>query len=138
MIRLRKQSEMACRELVELVTDYLEDALSRRDRRRFEAHLAGCPHCTLYLEQFRETIALTGTLREEDISPSGVTLVRGAVYALTNRRAVTASRTTCDTSVTGPGPGPWLRGPTLGPAVYDCNLAQARLRQPGFQPGCSR
>ena len=70
MIRLRKQKEMACRELVELVTDYLEDALSRADRRRFEAHLAGCSHCTLYLEQFRETIALTGTLREEDVSPA--------------------------------------------------------------------
>ena len=43
-----------------MVTDYLEGALSRRDRRRIEHHLAGCPHCTAYLEQMRETLRLTG------------------------------------------------------------------------------
>ena len=51
------------------MTDYLEDALSRRARRRFEAHLAGCPHCTEYLAQMRETIRLTGRLEPEDLSP---------------------------------------------------------------------
>ena len=60
---------IACRELVELVTDYLEGALDRRTRRRFEAHIAGCPHCTAYLEQMRETIRLTGRLREESLDP---------------------------------------------------------------------
>ncbi len=58
-----------CHELVELVTDYLEGSLSRRDRARFEAHLVGCPHCTVYLEQFRETLRLTGTLRVSDVPP---------------------------------------------------------------------
>ena len=66
---LRPRKPLVCRELVELVTDYLEGALSRRDRARFEAHLAACPHCTEYLAQFRETLRLTGTLRESDISP---------------------------------------------------------------------
>ena len=60
---------LACQELVELCTAYLEGALSRRDRRRFEAHIAGCPHCTAYLEQFRTTIEATGTLTEEQIDP---------------------------------------------------------------------
>ena len=69
MIMLRKRKELTCRELVELVTDYLEGSLSRRDRARFEAHLAGCTGCTEYVEQFRETIRLTGTLRESDVSP---------------------------------------------------------------------
>ena len=69
MIMLRKRRELTCRELVELVTDYLDGSLSRRDRARFEAHIAGCPNCTRYLEQFRETIRLTGTLRESDVSP---------------------------------------------------------------------
>ena len=50
------------------MTDYLEGALSRRARRRFEAHLAGCPHCTEYLAQMRETIRLTGRLEPEDLT----------------------------------------------------------------------
>jgi anti-sigma factor RsiW len=69
MIMLRKRKELTCRELVELVTEYLEGSLSRRDRARFDAHIAGCTNCTRYLEQFRETIRLTGTLRESDVSP---------------------------------------------------------------------
>ena len=63
MIALRSRKPLLCRELVELVTDYLEGTLSRRDRARFDEHIAGCPHCTEYLAQFRETLRLTGTLR---------------------------------------------------------------------------
>jgi anti-sigma factor RsiW len=69
MIALRRKQPLVCQELVELVTDYLEGSLSKRDRARFEAHLAGCPHCTVYVEQFRETLRITGTLRETDVSP---------------------------------------------------------------------
>jgi anti-sigma factor RsiW len=58
-----------CCELVELVTDYLEGALSPRQHARFEHHIAGCDGCTAYLEQMREAIRLTGTLREQQISP---------------------------------------------------------------------
>ena len=54
--------------VVELITDYLEGALSRSQRRRFEAHLADCEHCTEYLEQMRATIRLTGRLQTEDLS----------------------------------------------------------------------
>ena len=70
MIGRRKKSELTCRELVELVSDYLDGSLSRRDRARFEAHIADCPHCTEYLAQFEQTIALTGVLREEDVPPA--------------------------------------------------------------------
>lgn len=59
--------EMACQELVELVTAYFDGSLSRRDRRRFDAHIRGCEHCTAYLEQMRLLIAATGRLTEEDI-----------------------------------------------------------------------
>jgi anti-sigma factor RsiW len=69
MIALRSRKPLLCRELVELVTDYLEGTLSRRDRARFDSHIAGCPHCTAYLAQFRETLRLTGTLRTSDVSP---------------------------------------------------------------------
>ena len=62
--------EMACQELVELVTAYFDGSLSRSDRRRFRAHIRGCPHCTAYVEQMRLIIEATGRLTEEDI-PSG-------------------------------------------------------------------
>lgn len=58
-----------CQEMVELITDYLEGALSRSQRRRFEAHLAACEHCSEYLEQMRVTIRATGQLRAEDLTP---------------------------------------------------------------------
>jgi anti-sigma factor RsiW len=60
--------DLVCQQAVELVTDYLEGVMPRRGRRRFEAHLAGCPHCTEYLAQMRATIALTGTVSPEDLS----------------------------------------------------------------------
>ena len=68
-MRLLLRRDLACQQAVELVTDYLEGVLSRRARRRFEAHLAGCPHCTEYLAQMRETIRLTGRLEPEDLTP---------------------------------------------------------------------
>ena len=60
-------AEMSCRELVELVTEYLEGALSGAERRRFDHHLARCPGCTAYLEQMRSTLLLVGSLREEHL-----------------------------------------------------------------------
>ena len=61
---------MTCRELVELVTDYLEGQLTARDRARFMRHLSACDGCTSYREQFRQTIKLTGALREEQLDPT--------------------------------------------------------------------
>ena len=63
----RRQRELACQQAVELVTDYIEGYMSRADRRRFEAHLSSCPHCTAYLAQMRSTIQITGRLRSEEL-----------------------------------------------------------------------
>ena len=60
--------EMPCQELVELVTDYLEDRLSPVDRIRFEAHIAECEYCATYLEQMRQTIRTLGRIPEESLS----------------------------------------------------------------------
>jgi anti-sigma factor RsiW len=65
---LNPADEMACRELVEVVTDYLEGTLAAGDRRRLEEHLAECPYCAAYIEQMRETIAALGTVGDESIS----------------------------------------------------------------------
>src|SRR5206468_8330468 len=58
---------MKCREMVELMTDYLEGALSARDRARFEEHIAGCDGCRAYLEQMRTTMHLVGRILDEPI-----------------------------------------------------------------------
>ncbi len=63
------QQGLACRDVVQLVTNYLEDALPAGERRRFEAHLGACPNCSRYMGQFRQTISATGALREDDIAP---------------------------------------------------------------------
>ena len=56
-----------CREVVELVTDYLEGQLAPGERERFEMHLAICEPCVTYLEQIRLTIGAAGALRESQI-----------------------------------------------------------------------
>jgi len=56
--------ELACREFVEVVTDYLEGALDAHTQRLFEEHVAACSGCEIYLEQIRTTIAVAGSLRE--------------------------------------------------------------------------
>jgi anti-sigma factor RsiW len=63
------QDYFTCRELVELVTNYLEGALTPADHAHFEAHLAICPGCATYVQQMRQTIALLGKLPEPTIAP---------------------------------------------------------------------
>jgi predicted anti-sigma-YlaC factor YlaD len=62
------EDEITCKEIVELVTDYLESAMSEPDRARFDRHLSICPGCVNYLDQMRETIRVTGALTEESLS----------------------------------------------------------------------
>ncbi len=61
--------DLTCRELVELVTDYLEARLSIEDRTRFELHLAYCGLCRTYLRQMRQVLESAGELTEETIAP---------------------------------------------------------------------
>lgn len=62
-------AEITCQQLVELVTDYLDGALTSSDRERFESHLTACPGCTTYVEQIRETVHLTGQRLTEETLP---------------------------------------------------------------------
>lgn len=62
-------TELTCRELVELITDYLEGALSSTERDRFEAHLAECPGCVTYMDQVVRTRSTLADLEEERIDP---------------------------------------------------------------------
>lgn len=69
MLTLRRR-DLVCQEAVELVTAYLDHALSRRDRRRFEAHLKACPNCRSYLRQIQLTIQLTGSIEPDQLDPA--------------------------------------------------------------------
>jgi anti-sigma factor RsiW len=68
IFRRRRDDGMSCRELVELVSDYLEGALPPGRHSRFEVHIAGCGNCAAYLRQMRETLALLGPLPADALS----------------------------------------------------------------------
>jgi anti-sigma factor RsiW len=60
---------LVCREMVELMTEYLEGTLSASDRARFEAHLGRCDGCTEYLAQLRAQVRMAGRLSESSLEP---------------------------------------------------------------------
>jgi anti-sigma factor RsiW len=61
--------QLSCQELVELVTDYLEGALTADERARFDDHIGICTGCGDYLEQMRRTVAALGRLPREAVTP---------------------------------------------------------------------
>jgi anti-sigma factor RsiW len=67
-MRLRRRG-LVCREAVELVTDYLDGALSRSEKARLERHLRGCANCTEYLSQIRATVTAAGRVDPESLTP---------------------------------------------------------------------
>ncbi|MFL5949985.1 MAG: anti-sigma factor family protein [Gaiellaceae bacterium] len=62
---MRLERELTCKQIVELVTAYLEDALDSTDRERFEEHLVFCDGCGNYLEQMRQTVLVAGQVDEQ-------------------------------------------------------------------------
>lgn len=58
---------MDCNVFVELVTDYLEGEMDAVERARFDEHIGICEGCEVYLEQFRQTIQITGKLSVADV-----------------------------------------------------------------------
>ena len=72
------QRVMACQELVEVITDYLEGTLPELDRARFETHLDSCRACQEYVEQMRALVRLTGKLTSRSLEPQTVDSLLGA------------------------------------------------------------
>jgi anti-sigma factor RsiW len=68
----RRRTPLVCQQAVALMTDYLENNLSARDRARLEQHLGGCPHCTEYLAQMRATIDAAGQIEPDDLAPEAL------------------------------------------------------------------
>jgi anti-sigma factor RsiW len=65
----RRRHDITCRRAVALITDYLEDALPARQRADLDHHLSVCPHCAEYLAQLKATIAATGRVDSDQLSP---------------------------------------------------------------------
>ena len=61
---------LSCQEVVELVTDYLENALLPEMRKRLEEHVAECPDCETYIEQIRQTISMLHQLAKQQVAPA--------------------------------------------------------------------
>lgn len=74
---------MTCRQVVELMTDYLEGNLPDRERARFEEHIAGCDGCRAYLAQLRTTREMVGRIADE---PMPVSVERELIEAFRNWR----------------------------------------------------
>ena len=77
----RKPAPIACRDVVEVVTAYLDGALDAREQRRLEAHFAACDHCNAFLAQIRETIAISGSLAPEAVPPAALDALGPAIAA---------------------------------------------------------
>ncbi len=93
-------ADLACRDAVELATDYLEGALSWRQRRSYERHLRSCPNCSAHLAQIRAMIAALGKVEPEALPPVRAGGPHGRVPAVPPRAR--GSR--------GPGPTGRLSG----------------------------
>jgi len=60
---------VTCQEVVELVSDYLDQALAPEEASLFEQHVNFCDGCDWYLDQMRSTVATVGRITEADVPP---------------------------------------------------------------------
>lgn len=66
---ITRRRRLVCRDLVELITAYFDDALDPVMRQRFEAHLEACDGCAAYLAELRATVATVRAIGNEDLDP---------------------------------------------------------------------
>ena len=69
-MRFAPRRAITCRDAVELITSYLDDALPARERRNLEHHLSNCENCAEYLNQMKATIAAVGRVDPDHLSPA--------------------------------------------------------------------
>jgi predicted anti-sigma-YlaC factor YlaD len=65
----RRRDPLACREFVELVTDYLEGVLADDERARMDEHMKECAGCRGYLEDMRRVVGSLRASREPPPQP---------------------------------------------------------------------
>lgn len=77
-----KGIDVPCQQIVEWVTDYLEQALPEETHRLVDEHLADCPPCRRYIDQIRQTLSVLGTVSDETLSPEAWTALRDTFRSL--------------------------------------------------------
>jgi predicted anti-sigma-YlaC factor YlaD len=80
-------ADLSCRKLVEILTDYLEGAVTAQERIRVEQHLVICSGCAAYADQLRTTVRLTGTLELDELGPESRRSLLAALEPWLARRA---------------------------------------------------
>jgi anti-sigma factor RsiW len=70
--RIRNRQMMNCKDVVDLLTDYLANELPQKDVAGIRMHLAGCPNCNAFLDSLKTTVQWTRSLKPEDIPPEVV------------------------------------------------------------------
>lgn len=86
---LHRLPQKTCKQIAELVSDYLGDALEARLRREFEEHLKICPDCVAFLNTFRESVSAVRSVRAEDMPDK----VRRNILSFLKSRAPRRRRT---------------------------------------------
>lgn len=64
-----RRNMLTCRQLIDLLSDYVDGDLSPPLQRRLEAHLAGCEPCIAFLQTFKQTQSMARTMHDEDMPP---------------------------------------------------------------------
>ncbi len=54
--------KLTCRELVDLILDYIDEALEADRKDLFDVHLTGCKNCVVYVETYRLTVKVSRAL----------------------------------------------------------------------------
>jgi anti-sigma factor RsiW len=71
-----------CRQLTDLVFDYLNDKLTPAAKLDFEQHLSLCPDCVSFLKTYKKTVATTRSIKAERLP----LMVRENILAFLRKR----------------------------------------------------
>jgi anti-sigma factor RsiW len=77
---------ISCRELVELLCDYVSNELPPQRRDHVDRHVAGCPSCAAYLQSYNVVVRLTRRLPDAPV-PDGLAQRVAAALAAQQRPA---------------------------------------------------
>ena len=64
---LKRLPRKSCKEIADLVSNYLNNSLQPRLKQQFEEHLKICPDCMAFLKTFRKTVALVHSVDAADM-----------------------------------------------------------------------
>ncbi|MFO0969528.1 MAG: zf-HC2 domain-containing protein [Gemmataceae bacterium] len=78
---------MTCRDVLDFLMDYDTGQLPAQERALFDSHLAICPSCVAYLQNYRATVRLGKTLATAQEAPIPPELVRAILLARAGRQS---------------------------------------------------